>query len=112
MRPQLRKISLKDFRANMASELKFVTQENGHLWLSHRGNPHCVVVPMRDEAVLNDIYGRPWKEVLHRFKIDRSRLLRAAARAHGLVSEPFEDQAWTYPPTGMDDEAWWEKQKG
>ncbi len=107
MRPELRKISLEKFRANMGAELKFVTESQGHLWLSYRRKPHCVVVPMRDEAVLNDIYGRPWDELMHRFHVDQDRRLRAAARAHGLLSETFEESHWTYPPVGMTDETYW-----
>ena len=109
-RPEIRKISSTTFAKNLGAEIKFVTEEHGHLWLAFRGTPRAVVIPMRDEALLNEIQGRSFEDVMHKAQVRAARMVRAAYRENSYRSEIIEDEDRSVPPFGMTD-AEYEAQK-
>lgn len=109
-RPEIRKLNSTTFVKNFGTEVKFVTEENGHLWLAFRGKPRAVLIPMRDEAILNEIQGRKFEDVMHKAQVRAARMVRAAWRAEKYLSEVVVDDERSVPPNGMTD-ADWEKMK-
>ena len=105
-RPEIRKIMFTDFKQHMGQEIKFVTRDNGHLWLCFRGKPRAVIIPMRDEALLHEIRGRDFKEVLHKANVRHARKIRALWREKMYQSEMVEDDGFEVPPMQMTDEEW------
>ena len=117
-RPEIRKINSKTFAQHFGKEIKFVTEENGHLWLSFRGTPRAVIIPMRDEAVLNELQGRSFEDIMHKAQVRAARMVRAAWREDYYRSEMIEDDDREVPAYRMTDEQWeankryWYERKG
>ena len=103
-RPEIRKISSTTFAKHFGSEIKFVTEENGHLWLCFRGKPRAVVIPMRSEAVLNEIIGHKFEDILHKANIRAARMVRSAWREKMYRSEIIEDSGREVPYLRLNDE--------
>lgn len=106
MRPEIRKITSSTLAKNFGQELKFVTEENGHLWIFQHGKPRAVVIPIKDEAVLHELQGRSFKEILHKANIEHARTIRAAWRARMYQSELVENQDFAIPPKDFTDAEW------
>ena len=107
MPSQIRRISFSDFRRHMASEMKFVSHEMGHLWLFQHGRPRGVVIPMRDEAVFHRAVGLNPREAFHRAMVDCDRRVSAIRQKERWVSEEMMcNLTHGYPPCGMDDDSY------
>lgn len=105
-RAEIRKINSTTFARHFGSEIKFVTEDKGHLWLHFRGKPRAVVIPMRDEAVLNDVQGRDFEDLVHKANVRHARMVRAAYRQKKYRSEIIEDSANEIPFHRLTDEEW------
>ena len=81
MLPRIHAISLSAFRAGLAEALRFVVREGGNLWLTHRGRPVAVLMPMQDAEQLAALQGRSLTELLHRVTLNRDRILAARTMA-------------------------------
>lgn len=103
MATEIRRISFSNMRRNFGREVKFVTQELGHLWLTQYGEPRCVLIPMRDEVVLNRAIGLNPTEALHRVMVDTDRMVSAIEERRRWASDPVMPLAGDYPLVGMDD---------
>lgn len=101
---EIRKINSTTFAKNFGHEIKFVTQEYGHLWIAFRGVPRAVVIPMEDEAVLNELQGRKFEDIMHKAQVRASRMVIAAFRENHYRSEMIEDSDRSVPPYRMTDE--------
>lgn len=104
--PEIRKINSKTFVRHFGKEIKFVTEENGHLWLCFRDRPRAVIIPMRDEAVLNELQGRSFEDIMHKAQVRAARMVRAAHREECYRSEMIEDDDREVPAYRMTDEQW------
>lgn len=105
-RPEIRKINSKKFVQHFGTEIKFVTEEMGHLWLCFRNKPRAVIIPMRDEELLHDIQGRSFEEILHKANVRRARTIRAAYRLEAYKSELVEENDREIPYRGLTDPEW------
>ncbi len=105
-RPEIRKINSKTFVQHFGKEIKFVTEEHGHLWLAFRGKPRAVIIPMRDEAILSEIQGRKFEDIFHRANVRAARMVRAAYRDNYYRSEIVEDENREVPYMRLSDEEW------
>ena len=97
MLPSIHVISFSDFRANAATELKFVTQERGNLWLTKHRKPVCAVIPMKDADILAALQGRTMDELLHRLAVDRARTEEAKLVDEGYERIELVGKEWVYP---------------
>ncbi len=117
-RPEIRNITFTDFKRRMGHEIKFVTQEKGHLWLAFRGHFRAVIIPMRDIALLNELQGRDFEDILHKANNRQARMVRAAYRQDYYYGDIIEDGAPEVPDFRMSETEWkacqeyWYKQKG
>ena len=105
-RPEIRKINSKIFVRHFGQEIKFVTQDHGHLWLHFRGKPRAVIIPMQDEAILNDIQGRSFEDIMHKAQTRAARMVRAAYRESAYRSELVDDSDREIRPFHMTDAEW------
>lgn len=101
MATEIRQISFSDLRRHGRHELKFVTEEMGHLWLTFHGKPRAVIIPLRDEAILHKAIGLDVREALHRAHVDHSRMVSAIEERGTWRSTPVITQERGYPPMGQ-----------
>ncbi|KIC48226.1 hypothetical protein [Tateyamaria sp. ANG-S1] len=103
MATQIRKISFSNLKRCGRNELKFVYEDLGHLWLTYHGKNRAVIIPMRDEAILQRAIGVNPEVVWHRAQIDHDRRAAAFAERMRWQSEPVATLERLYPPVGVSD---------
>lgn len=107
MATEIRKISYSDFRKHLGTEMKFVHEEMGHLWLFQHGHPRGVVIPMRDEAVLHRAVGLNPAESFHRAMVACDRRVAAInERSRWVSTEVMTQPGHMWPALGMTDESY------
>ncbi|ASM71071.1 MULTISPECIES: hypothetical protein [Roseobacteraceae] len=97
MLPAIHTVSFSDFRANSGPLLRFVTRQNGNLWLTRYRRPFCAVIPMRDAHVLGEVQGRDVNELIHRIQVDANRHVAAARLDKTFDRYEVAGEEWTYP---------------
>ena len=106
MATEIRKISFSNMRQHFGREIKFVTEEMGHLWLTQYGEPRCVLIPMRDEAVLHRALGLDPAQALHNVMVKADRMVAAINECQRWRSEPVTPLSGFHPLVGMDDQTY------
>lgn len=90
-------VSFSDFRANSGPLLRFVTHENGNLWLTRYRRPVCAVVSMRDAHVLGSVQGRNVNEIIHQLQVEANRRVGAARLDKAFDRMELRPEEWTMP---------------
>lgn len=97
MLPAIHQVSFSDFRANSGPLLRFVTRENGNLWLTRYRRPVCAVISMRDAHVLGSVQGRNVNEILHELQVKANRKVTAARLDKAFDRLEVVPEAWPLP---------------
>ncbi|UOA25849.1 hypothetical protein [Pseudosulfitobacter sp. DSM 107133] len=97
MLPAIHQVSFSDFRANTGPLLRFVTHENGNLWLTRYRRPVCAVISMRDAHVLGSVQGRDVNQILHQLQVEANRKVAAARLDKAFDRMELRPEEWSLP---------------